>query len=192
MSANSRILVFCGSLTFSFLSHLSGYVATRRRVRRYVSQTGEAGTGSPSRGQWRGPATQGLSGETGIFGAVPPGRLSTLPGTMKLPKTQLCSIRTFCLSGLLPLRDLRPQVPLPPQLPSPQSSVSPTPQDYLRLCWVLCLWAAAPAQPPRVLVEEADSALQAPLCVAGPRAALQSFEQVTRVRSRTGLLGAVP
>ena len=152
MSANSSISVFCGSRTLSFLSHLSGYLATRRRVRRCVSQTGEAGTGSPSRGQRSGPATQGLSGETGNFWAVPPGRLSTLPGTMKLPKTQLCSVCTFCLSGPLPLRDLCAQVPLPLQLPSPQSSVSPTPQDYLGLRWVLCPWAAAPAQPPRVPV----------------------------------------
>lgn len=64
----------------------------------------EAGTVSPSRGMGRA-ATQSLSRETGILGLFLLA-FSTLPGTMKLPKTQLCSIRTFCLSGLLPLRDL--------------------------------------------------------------------------------------
>lgn len=103
---------------------------------------------SPSMGQRRGPATKVRAERLAFLGLFLLPGPQLFPGTMKLPKTQLCSVCTFSVSGLLPLRDLRSRVPLPPQLPSPQSSVSPTPQDYLGLLWVLCLLAAAPAQPP--------------------------------------------
>lgn len=84
------------------------------------------GTVSPSTGQRRGPATKVRAERLAFLGLFLLPGPQLFPGTMKLPKTQLCSIRTFSVSGLLPLRDLRSRVPLPPQLPSPRAQ-SPQP-----------------------------------------------------------------
>lgn len=83
------------------------------------------GTVSPSTGQQRGPATQGPSGETGIFRAVAPASPQLFPGTTKRPKTQLCSVRTSAslassLSGISTLESHCLHSSQAPRVQSPQ------------------------------------------------------------------------